>query len=209
MSSYGELVDLSLNEVELTAMKAARGAGFAWGMAEELGRSARWLAVRGIPWAAALLAVLDDPDATDPCHSGPLLGVMLADEPWVPNSVRLDQCMLLAPLWMLPPLAAVGALHGDRFAGQIGKWRFALDGGQLFISGQAPSEAEPRPVTLAPASTVPEGLVPLAARAGAGRGPIIAGEYERLEAYVFRTYVPNSEKSRLRGAGGFGMVQKT
>ena len=38
---------VSLNEIESTAVKAARCAGYGWGLAEEVGQSARWLAMRG------------------------------------------------------------------------------------------------------------------------------------------------------------------
>lgn len=48
----------SLGEIEALARKAARGAGRSWGMAEEAGRAARWLAARGLPGPAALAALL-------------------------------------------------------------------------------------------------------------------------------------------------------
>ena len=43
------MTDLSLNEVESLAAKAGRGGGFSWGLAEEIGRSARRLAQGGLP----------------------------------------------------------------------------------------------------------------------------------------------------------------
>lgn len=58
-------VDLSLNEVEALAAKAARGAGLSWGGAEEIGRAARGLARAGADWPALLLA-LDGPDYAEP-----------------------------------------------------------------------------------------------------------------------------------------------
>lgn len=48
-------VTLSRNETESLCMKAARGAGFSWGMAEEAGFATGWLAEHGIDGAAALL----------------------------------------------------------------------------------------------------------------------------------------------------------
>jgi hypothetical protein len=56
------VVRLSLNEVEVTTRKAALGAGFPLGLAEEAGASAAWLAAAGLPFekllAAALLTTL-------------------------------------------------------------------------------------------------------------------------------------------------------
>jgi hypothetical protein len=51
------LIDMSLNEVETLAAKAARGAGLSWGGAEEIGRAARLLARAGRDWPALVLAL--------------------------------------------------------------------------------------------------------------------------------------------------------
>ncbi len=59
------LVDLSLNEVETLAAKAARGAGLSWGGAEEIGRASRVLARAGGDWPALVLA-LDGPGYAEP-----------------------------------------------------------------------------------------------------------------------------------------------
>lgn len=58
----GHALDASLAEIDATCRKAARGAGFDWGMAEEAGRAARCLASWRIDGPAALLAVLDAVD---------------------------------------------------------------------------------------------------------------------------------------------------
>lgn len=49
---------LSRNEVETLCLKAARGAGMPWGLAEEAGYAAGWLAMRGVDGASVLLAHL-------------------------------------------------------------------------------------------------------------------------------------------------------
>jgi hypothetical protein len=51
-------VTLSRNETESLCMKAARGAGFSWGLAEEAGVAAGWLAAQGIDGATPVLALL-------------------------------------------------------------------------------------------------------------------------------------------------------
>lgn len=50
---------LSGNETAMLCLKAARGAGMFWGLAEEAGYGARWLSDRGIAGAGALAAHLD------------------------------------------------------------------------------------------------------------------------------------------------------
>jgi hypothetical protein len=50
---------LSRNEAEMLCLKAARGAGMSWGMAEEAGFAAAWLAMTGIDGPGALLAQLE------------------------------------------------------------------------------------------------------------------------------------------------------
>ena len=52
-------MSFSLNEVEVTARKAARGAGYPWGLAEEAGRATRWLCAQGLPGCESLAALLD------------------------------------------------------------------------------------------------------------------------------------------------------
>jgi hypothetical protein len=52
------VIDLSLNEAETLAAKAARCAGFSWGLADEIGRAARVLAMQGEDWGEALLALV-------------------------------------------------------------------------------------------------------------------------------------------------------
>ncbi len=55
----GARVRLSMTELETLAAKAARGAGLAWGLAEEAGAATRWLQARGFDGADLLLAHLE------------------------------------------------------------------------------------------------------------------------------------------------------
>ncbi|MCA0320719.1 MAG: DUF3726 domain-containing protein [Proteobacteria bacterium] len=56
--SDGPAIDLSLNEVETIAAKAARGAGLSWGGAEEIGKAARVMATAGAHWDDLLVDLL-------------------------------------------------------------------------------------------------------------------------------------------------------
>ena len=50
----------SLGEVQALAVKAARGAGLSWGVAEEAGYAVRWLQANGAPGLTALANLLQD-----------------------------------------------------------------------------------------------------------------------------------------------------
>ena len=56
---------LSCNEAAALAMKAARGAGMAWGLAEEAGFATAWLVERGVDGPASLHAHLTHAEGLD------------------------------------------------------------------------------------------------------------------------------------------------
>lgn len=58
-------MNVSLNEVEALAKKAARGVGYSWGLADEAGRATRWLCAHRFDGTASLLGLLNTID-----HSG-------------------------------------------------------------------------------------------------------------------------------------------
>jgi len=49
----------SLNQIDQTSRKAARGAGLPWGLADEVGKAVRWLHIHRLNGAPALAAWLD------------------------------------------------------------------------------------------------------------------------------------------------------
>ncbi len=193
MASPPETIELSLNEIESLAQKAARGAGLSWGLAEDAGRSAAWLAAHLGAWAGTLLDLLDTPP--EAAHSPLLLGPYLAD--MAPEPAELARVM--APIWLLPPLL-IGP--GRRRPVQLRLGAEAIGGGPGATAGATlPFEAwallPPRNAALvfAPASW------PHALPARFGRGTLALPLFHRLEALAARTYVPASEASRRTGAG--------
>ena len=54
----------SLNEIEALSKRAARGAGMAWGMAEESGKAVRWLESHNLPGVTLLAELLTRNDHT-------------------------------------------------------------------------------------------------------------------------------------------------
>jgi len=73
---------MTLAEIDATTRKAARGCGCPWGLAEEAGKSARWLASHGLPGAETLATLLHDREGCcagtgKPCALA--IGASLAD----------------------------------------------------------------------------------------------------------------------------------
>jgi hypothetical protein len=51
----------SLSEIHAACLKAARGSGLPWGLAEEAGMAAAWLAAAGLPGPELMLRLLEQP----------------------------------------------------------------------------------------------------------------------------------------------------
>ena len=194
------MIDLSLNEVEVLASKVARGAGYSWGLADDVGKCARKLAVAALPWAEALKAlVADAPIRGAASQAGQDLcpirtGAMLADERAIDPSRPLRISRVVSPLW----LAAFATLPGGPASAGIswGAAKVNVRGGLIEIAcgddllagradvalGPAFSDADPRPVKT--------------------RGFVNANILWSLESIAARIYVAASETSRAKGAGG-------
>ena len=56
----------SLNEVEATAKRATRGAGYAWGVSEDAAKATRWLCAHDLDGVAHLARLLDAPEPNAP-----------------------------------------------------------------------------------------------------------------------------------------------
>lgn len=169
---------LTRPEVEALCTKAARGAGMAWGLAEEAGFAAGWLQAHGIDGAGALAAYLDGGLGVAPVASpghwtgaGPLCpiatGAALSDFRDLPAGalpLRLDP--VAHPVLLRPFLGAGRVLE------QAG-------GGALILRAGGPAAM---PAQLCPADPA---------------------AVARLESLAFETYVPPSAQSRAdAGAAG-------
>jgi hypothetical protein len=212
-------MNLSLNEIETMSLRAMRGAGASWGMAEEAGKSARWLAARGLPWLPALLEVIEKSDtlaapgwpndrnlaaesrdaALSPLQVGALLcdlgGDFLA-------AGDLHSAPVMQPLVLLGQIASL--TRGLRSPVRVA-WAdvaFVLAAGNAHQTvGTLADTALPgsHPVTIA--------CMNEASHSGIAYFPQSAGAeadaelWQRLSHYAARTYVPENAQSRERGAG--------
>jgi hypothetical protein len=209
------MTELSLNEVESLAAKVGRGGGFSWGLAEEIGRSARCLAQGGLPWAEALLALaggIEGTQAPSPAQAerwrerrhasdstAPLCPVraaaLLIDDPTILRAKPLLLENVSIPIWIVGMLAASNAAGGFEIAWPAAS---ALAVQQCVIQ-QAPNGAWLAPtadVTISPVAA-PSTRPSLLRRALVDDAILAA-----LGSFAARIYVPASESSRAKGAGG-------
>lgn len=186
----------SLGETAALALKATRGAGLSWGLAEEAAGAVFWLHQRGLPGISALCGYLEscgvattDDDAACPL----VLGTALSDGTHaVPEQVggRIDLGTVKAPLLLLPFVATIPpgtfwliAPASDDTAPD--QWHSG------WLRGSAPCQLR-RGTAAQMAGT----------RVGQTRLPDqFACCVDRLTGYAHRTYAPATSQSRLAGAG--------
>ena len=205
---------ISFNEIAMTVVKAARGAGLEWGLAEEAAEAGRWLAGFDLPWAAPLLGLFEIADwhgaiAGDarclrpvspggwlcPIRVGAFLSDLGAEAPPLILAVR-------RPLLLLPFVARRGFSIEVAWEGA----RFCLDAGGPACSCTSESAIDPvsaawvrvGSMTTAPRDRRLSATAPLSAI----DCPIVDDvAWEALKRLEFRTYVPASLRSRRAGAG--------
>lgn len=122
-----QVAQLSANEVEMLALKAARGAGMDWGLAEEAGHATRWLHLRGIDGLTPLSELLQRISRTGQAcptslkcraNDGTLLcpiatGATLSDIDAIPTD-PIGPVMM--PVLLLPFVARLAGSHGTTLA---------------------------------------------------------------------------------------------
>ena len=210
-----DAVELSLSELDAAGRKAARGAGYAWGLAEEAGRAARDLAASGADGALALLRVLGAIDAeggAGPAAHAPVPGAdawRATGETWlcpistgaslsdrahrfaVGESVTLER--VLVPALVVPVVERGSRALGHR----VESFRVRPGG-----TGHSVPPDEIGPLTIrvrfAPPSDVScaPRIAPVQGRCRTRRSTLRA-----LEALAHRTYVPASDASRADAGG--------
>ncbi|QIE45162.1 DUF3726 domain-containing protein [Pseudohalocynthiibacter aestuariivivens] len=198
----------SLSEAESLSRKAARGAGFSWGMAEEAGRAVRWLASVSLPGPEMLVARLERGPCAAPepngeiwtAISGPLCpigaGVALADRA---ATVACGPALVLRgvanPMLLVPFVAAAAAQTGTAL-------RMDCAGGSFIFGehacGKMPPHAHPVDVRISTGADPDKGLPRLICQQ---RYQMPRSTEAVLLAYAHRTYAPDTEASRLSGAG--------
>jgi hypothetical protein len=205
----------SLNEIEAEVKKAVRGAGLAWGLAEEGAKAARWLAARAIDPIPAVIDVLDRHAGGNRISTAITLtddGHWQAPAPLCPITFGATLCdhapriiaggMLAGPvaqpLLVVPFVARAARLLGRNV-------RLTIDGDTLllFARGEPPTGSWPidRPDIAAFRCVATDDTALAMQRMMASDISIAPDRWARLQAYAGHTYVPANERSRRDGAG--------
>jgi hypothetical protein len=206
----------SLNEIETMGKRAARGAGLAWGLAEEAGKATRWLTARGLPGAEELAQILTRHDGQTYDEAAPddVGGVWRAPSgrlcPLIAGPALCDRAGLLAdghdielgptaqPLLLVPYVAGAAKLTGAAFelawsgcVVTVTADGFLIDGDRSALTARSVEGVlcrRQRDIETPPSRET--------------HGAAVDAEtWSRLEAFAQRTYAPATEASRLVGAG--------
>ena len=215
-----------MGEIRSLSVKATRGAGFDWGLAEEAGFAVEWLERHGMPGVAALsryLSDIDDGVSTDDLGSTLAVGALISDtQDWERHlPLSCSQPLLLAPFLAnvcgdgvlvmtvgtdLDPESANTEDGSNALAPALQK-----DSSYKLIVSQTNVKSTDAFITLAAGyvsvsresaeevSSV-EGIAksrPNQTRVHENRLPYV----ETLTHFAHRTYAPATEESRLSGAG--------
>lgn len=169
----------SLNEVDAMAKRAVRGAGYDWGVAEDMAQAVRWLCARDLDGIGALARALS--------AGIEIMPLMALIDTGGRREISHDPLLTLA----------CGALHA-RQSGQVLRvdWGTAgavTDGKDVEISGDMPPGPAPAGIT--------SGGPSIAARDTTTRVQPKPADWAILARFAHKTYAPATEDSRRLGAG--------
>jgi hypothetical protein len=202
-------------EIQTQCRKAARGAGLAWGLAEEAGMTARWLASFGLPGPrvlADLLKINDGkpyetlrPTSLDgnwaatggslcPLVAGATLSDIVAE---LVAGRRVNLAAVAFPILLLPFLGLAARRYGVALELSCNGVRVTCLPGGISIDGDVAllQTEDARHVVCACVAMVDPTHSPSAQSTA-----IDASTWATLEYFAHKTYVPATEASRA-GAG--------
>ena len=204
----------ALIEVQAMAKKAARGAGYSWGMAEEAAMATRWLSTHDVDGVAALAGVLVEVDSADlrqmapgalsgdwsgkagrlcPLMTGAALSGAAFD--WADTGKRVDN--LLCPILLLPFAAMASRALKAPVMVEWDGLRATTDGSRV----ELPAAAGVERIATAGRVTVRRGGRLDHARPPISRASPTEDDWAVLTRFAARTHAPDTEDSRLKGAG--------
>ena len=208
----------SLNEIEQTCRKAARGSGLPWGVADETGRAIRWLQAFQLDGVSSLVALLESVDHHRPVDYAPesLDGVWHG-----PNNVlspimtglALSDCMGLMQgrsietgeiAWPVLVTGFVGHTLLNREQSVTIGWLsigLSICRDRLTIIGDMGDLYTDRAGWLTCEKLPYDGDSGVSRAPGVGDTRVDAQTWEKLENRAHLTYVKATESSRLSGAG--------
>ena len=212
------MVDRSENQLSQTITKAGYAAGIGYSQAEDIGKAAVLLCRQGISGCNAALDALWLDAGTGPCqlvHEGQCL-TMNADS----ARVAIEGVAALDWLVTQSPTARLHVKNCDSIWMFIGL--MLLAGATFQTAFSLCREDRDEEIFITPEHSLPDELsdilqppviircVPVQDRGSkvytasnfqSGRCQITIADWERLVELAFKSYVPASEESRMRGAG--------
>lgn len=202
-------MSFSLNEVEATAKRAARGAGYSWGLAEEAAKATRWLCARGLPGCDPLTNILEAGFAKNIAEHSPQslsarwqghaqlcplsTGAVLSDCAVLLKTEELRLESTASPMLLLPFVAAVAHQINTTLTIESATFCAKTDGEDLSLEGDFP------PVTTT--ISVRQGGPLKTTQPHQTRATPDPEAWAILNRFAKRTYAPATEESRLLGAG--------
>ena len=207
----------SLNEIEALSRKAARGAGLSWGLAEEAGKAARWLVAQGLPGPQVLADLLTRNDGKDYetlCPHDDDGGHWTARGgtlcPLISGAALCDHASRLAagealhlgrtasPMLLLPYLDAAARIAGREVTVSWAGVTLTCGTPDGMPTDMAPDLTADMvdAVSIHPGNRCDTDAIPPTTR-----GDIPETTARTLDAFAQRTYAPETEASRLAGAG--------
>ena len=217
-SDAGGRLVVSLSEIDAMTRKAVRGAGYAWGVAEEAGRAVRRLAVHRLNGPGIVADLLEtvsgnragystittsarewtaDADGMCPLNAG----ILLSDRARLLEPARpVVLTGVLNPALLVPFAAEAAKLRGDGLLLTAGPRALAvMPDGRVAATLPGFAALYRSTLTLTVGHRDHGGFEPAAASADGY--PVTADVWRRLDTYARETYVPASEASRNAGAG--------
>lgn len=208
---------LSLNEMDSLGKKATRGAGLSWGLAEDAGKAVRWLSARGFCGLAILACLLRDVDGVNYDQLVPVMrvgtwcGSQRAINPLIAGPALSDHAhallngdgvrmlQVLYPAFLVPFASYAARTTGSAIGLSWAGSQLYLDplGDVLCQKFHGTGSANVDSVVCQVVS-MPPGLDSFGT---ATDFDVDDGVWNYLEGLVTRIYVPESEESRLAGAG--------
>lgn len=207
----------SLNEIEHTSRKAARGCGLPWGVADEVGKAVRWLHVYGIDGVSMLINLLKQQDH----HNFEKYSPVNLESPWrgrnqtlSPIAVGMSLCDCLEamadaeikvnrvayPALIAGFLGQTSLVPGQSVVLQWNNIKLSLYRDGLVVEG---ADAM---LMLEKAETLDCARYPFPGEAKTkkphiGDAEVSVDSWAELEGHAYLTYVKATEESRLSGAG--------
>lgn len=205
----------SLTEIETHCRKAARGSGLSWGLAEEAGKIARYLASYKIDGPKLLANYINwresGVDADDIPHSDGDNWQTVGNEmcPIIAGSILSDRAELIEqkarttfsnvawPALMIPQLLRAAEATSKPMVLEWDDFRATASSNGIRFEGQNTMASTAQTVTCGGNTRKINGVTQ-SATIGFN---VENSDWDALAASAHRTYAPASEESRLSGAG--------